>query len=118
MPAKPRSIDDYLAGLPIDQRAALTRLRKAIHAVAPAAEECISYRLPAFRLNGRILIAFGARTNHCAFYPMSSTTVASHRAALKGFDTSQGTIRFQPDKPMPLALIRTLVRARIAENDG
>lgn len=114
---KAKTIDEYLAALSDDQRAALEKLRKTIRAVAPDAEECISYQLPAFRLNG-LLVGFGAGANHCAFYPMSSSTVAAHKDELKGYDTSKGTIRFQPDKPLPAALVRKLVRARIAENRG
>ena len=72
---KPRTIDEYLAAVNADQRAALEKLRRTIRTVAPKAEECISYGLPAFRLNGRPLVAFGAWANHCAFYPMSSATV-------------------------------------------
>ena len=74
-----------------------------------------SYQLPAYRLNG-MLVAFGATANHCAFYPMSASTVAAHRDELKDYDTSKGTIRFQPDNPLPAALVRKLVKARIAEN--
>ncbi len=110
------SIDEYLDALDDDQRLALERLRKTIKTVAPKAEECISYGLPAFRLDGKALVAFGAAAKHCAFYPMSAATVADHADELAGFDTSKGTIRFQPGKPLPLALIRRLVRARIAEN--
>ena len=113
--AKARTIDEYLAGLSDDQRAALEKLRKTIRAAAPKAEECISYQLPAFRLNG-VLVAFGATGNHCAFYPLSSSTVATHKDELKDYDTSKGTIRFQPDHPLPAALVRKLVKARIAEN--
>src|SRR5262245_29287219 len=113
---KPTSIDEYLAGVTTEQRAALAKLRKTIHAAAPKAEECISYGLAAFRLNGRALVAFGAAANHCAFYPMSGSTVAAHQAALKGYDTSKGTIRFPADDPLPAALVRQLVKARIAEN--
>jgi uncharacterized protein YdhG (YjbR/CyaY superfamily) len=116
MTPRPKNIDDYLAALPADKRAALASLRRTIRAVAPEAEECISYRLPAFRLRGRTLVAFGARANHCAFYPMTSTTVEAHKAALRGYDTSKGTIRFQAAKPLPATLVRTLVKARIAEN--
>ena len=111
-----KTIDEYLATLGNDQRAALGKLRKAIRAAAPKAEECISYRLPAFRLNGKPLVAFGAAKNHCAFYPMSSSTVESHRNELKGYDTSKGTIRFPASHPLPTALVRKLVKARIAEN--
>jgi uncharacterized protein YdhG (YjbR/CyaY superfamily) len=101
-----------------DKRNALQKLRKVIPAAAPQAEECISYQLPAFRLNGKMLVAFGATARHRAFYPMSSMTVQAHQDELKDYDTSQGTIRFQPDHPLPTALVRKLVRARIAENAG
>jgi uncharacterized protein YdhG (YjbR/CyaY superfamily) len=115
--SKPKTIDDYLAGLSDDKRAALGQLRKTIRAVAPKAEECISYRLPAFRLHGKMLVAFGAAANHCAFYPMSSSTVEAFKDELKEYKTSKGTIRFQADKPLPAALVRKLVKARIAENE-
>ena len=114
---KPKTIDEYLAALSDDKRAALEKLRKTIRAAAPKAEECISYQLAAFRQNG-MLVAFGATANHCAFYLMSSSTVAAHKDELKDYDTSKGTIRFQADKPLPAALVRKLVKARIAENRG
>ena len=116
MAGKPKTIDEYLAALNEDQRAALEKVRRTIQAVAPKAEECISYQLPAFRLNGKLLVGFGASTKHCAFYPMSSTTVAAHKDDLKGWETSAGTVRFQPDKPLPASLLRKLVKARIVEN--
>jgi uncharacterized protein YdhG (YjbR/CyaY superfamily) len=116
MAGRPQSIDAYLLALSDDQRRALEKLRKIIKAIAPKAEECISYRLPAFRLDGRMLVAFGARANHCAFYPMSASTVAAHADELTGYDTSPGTIRFRVDEPLPVALVRKLVKARIAEN--
>lgn len=116
--SKPTVIDDYLSALDVDKRAALEKLRKTIKAVAPKAEECISYGLAVFRLNGKALVAFGATKNHCAFFPMNSTTVAAFEKELKNFDTSKGTIRFQPDRPLPEALVRKLVKSRIAENDG
>ena len=109
------TVDEYLATLSDDQRAALEKLRQTIRAAAPNAEECISYQLPAFRLNG-MLVAFGATANHCAFYPMSASAVAAHKGDLKDYDTSKGTIRFQPDHPLPAALVRKLVKARIAEH--
>jgi uncharacterized protein YdhG (YjbR/CyaY superfamily) len=117
MAAKPKTIDEYLAAVSDDKRVALEKLRQTIHAAAPKAEECISYGLAAFRHNG-MLVAFGATANHCAFYLMSSTMVEAHQDELKGYDTSKGTIRFQPDKPIPTALVRKLVKARIAENDA
>lgn len=113
-----RTIDEYLAAVNPGQRAALERLRRTIKATVPKAEECISYGLAAFRLEGRPLVAFGATSRHCAFYPMSSNTVLAHQEELKDYDTSKGTIRFQPDKPLPAALVRKLVKARIAENQA
>jgi len=117
MKGKPKTIDDYLAAVSPDKRAALEQLRKSIKAVAPKAEECISYQIPAFRHNG-MLVGFGATANHCSFFLMSSSTVEAHKEELKDYDTSKGTIRFQPDKPLPAALVRKLVKARIAENDA
>jgi uncharacterized protein YdhG (YjbR/CyaY superfamily) len=113
---KPRTIDDYLAGVSADQRIALEKLRKTIRAVAPKIEECISYGIPAFRLNGRSLVFFGAWANHCSFYPGNSRTLKKCRSDLKGFRITKGTIRFLPDKPLPTALVKKLVKARIAEN--
>ena len=106
-------IDEYLATLSDDKRAALERLRKTIHSAAPRAEECISYQLPAFRLEGRMLVWFGAGANHCAFYP--GGIVEACKDELEDYETSKGTIRFQPEKPLPAALVRKLVKARIAK---
>ena len=118
MRSKPKAatVDDYLATLSDDKRAALEKLRNSIRAAAPEAEECISYALPAFRMNG-MLVAFGASANHCAFYPMSASTVEAYKDELRDYDISKGTIRFQPDNALPAALVRKLVKARIAENN-
>ncbi|PYV41518.1 MAG: hypothetical protein DMG06_16865 [Acidobacteria bacterium] len=109
MAAKPKTIDEYLAALSDDKRAALEKLRKTIRAAAPKAEECISYQICAFRQNG-MLVGFGATAKHCAFYLMSSSTVAAHQDELEGYDTSKGTIRFQADRPLPATLVRKLVK--------
>ena len=114
---KPKTIDEYLAGVDADHRGALQKLRETIHSVAPTAEECISYGIPAFRLNGRSLVFFGAWANHCAFYPGSSVTLKKFRNELSDFQTSKGTLRFSPDKPMPVALVKKLLKARIAEHN-
>jgi uncharacterized protein YdhG (YjbR/CyaY superfamily) len=114
MKARPKSIDGYLGRLDDEKRAALERLRKDIQAAAPGAEECISYGLPAFRLDGRMLVWFGAASNHCSFYP--GGIVQAHAKELRGYDTSKGTIRFQPDRPLPASLVRKLVKARAREN--
>ena len=117
MAAKPETIDEYLAPLSQEKRAALEKLRKAIRSAAPKAEECISYQIPAFRLGGRLLVAFGAATNHCAFYP-GAHPVKAHKNELKAYDTSKGTIRFPADRPLPASLVRKLVKTRIAEYAG
>lgn len=116
MKTKLKTIDQYLARAKPGQRAALEKLRKIIHAVAPNVEESISYGLAAFKLNGRPLVYFGAWANHCAFYPGSSTLAKEFQGQLKKFETSKGTIRFTPDKPLPVALVKKLVKARMAEN--
>src|SRR5438034_11739737 len=114
---KPWTIDDYLATVNADDRAILEKLRKTIHAVAPKAEECMSYGIPAFRLDGRSLVFFGAWANHCALYPGSSARLKEFRSDLKGFQLSKGTIRFSSDNPLPVALVKKLVKARVAQID-
>ncbi len=108
----PTTIDEYLAPFDADKRAALERLRRIIRKAIPRAEECMSYRLPAVRLDGRVLVWFGATDNHCAFYP--GGVVGQFEKELEEYDTSKGTIRFQPDRPLPAALVRRLLKARIA----
>ncbi len=110
---KRTSPDAYLAALSSDKRAALEALRKAIKAAVPQAEECISYQLPAFRLNGKFLVAYGAAANHCAFYP--GAVVQDLKKELKDYDTSKGTIRFPASSPLPAALVRKLIELRIGE---
>ncbi len=117
IPTKPKSIDEYLAALSDDKRAALEKLRRTIRAAAPQAEECISYGICAFHQNG-MLVGFGATAKHCAFYVMSGSTLESFKDELKNYDTSKGTIRFLPNKPLPASLVRKLVKARLAENLG
>jgi len=115
MSAKPQTIDEYLAPLSNEKRAALEKLRRAIKTAAPKAEECISYQIPAFRLNGKLLVAFGAAAKHCALYP-GSQPVEAHKNELKAYDTSKGTIRFPADSPLPATLVRKLVKTRVAEH--
>ena len=113
---KANTIDEYLAAVSSDKRAALVKLRIAIRAAAPEAEECISYQLPAFRQSG-MLVAFGAAESHCTFYLMSTTVMDRFADELARYETGKGSIRFSPAKPLPAALVRKLVRARIAENE-
>ncbi len=108
--------DDCLAGVAPEKRAALETLRKRIKDAAPEAEECISYGVPAFRLNGKLLVAYAAAAHHCAFYPGS--VVQALQDELSGYDISKGTVRFSADRPLPAALVRKLVRLRIAKNSS
>ncbi len=117
MASKPGTIDQYLAALRSDQRTALQKLRKTIRASAPKAEECLSYQVAAFRQNG-MLVGFGATPNHCSFYLMSASTLKGFKDELEGFDTSKGTIRFDAKRALPAALVRKLVKARLAENES
>ncbi len=110
---KPQNHDDYLAGLSEEKRKALQKLRKTIRAAAPKAEECISYGIPAFRLNGKFLMAYAAAANHCAFYPGS--VLQTLRKELSAYDTSKGTIRFPAEKPLPASLVRKVVQLRIRQ---
>lgn len=105
--------DRYLAELPAEKRAALQKLRAQIQAAAPKAEECISYGIPGFRLEGKLLASYAASAKHCAFYPGS--IVQRFKKELKGYDTAKGTIRFSAAKPLPNALVRKIVKARIAQ---
>ena len=111
-------IDTTLAALPADQGAALQHLRETIRAAATGAEEGISYGAPAFRYRGRPLVSYGAAKAHCAFYCMSPALMVEREAQLAGFETSKGTIRFTPDRPIPDALVADIVRARLAEIDA
>jgi len=109
--------DEYLAALSVDKRRALEKLRKDIQSAAPKAEECISYGIPGFRLNGKLLVSYGAAAKHCAFYPGS--TLKAFKKEMKDYDTSgKGTLRFLEDKPLPPTLVRRIVQARVAQHSG
>lgn len=109
-----KTIDEYLASVPADQREALQTLRRQILAAAPDARECISYAMPAFRRHG-VLVWMAAAKHHCALYPKGLTP--EQRAELAGYDTSKGAIRFTPDKPLPEDLVRAIVERRVREDD-
>ncbi len=110
-------IDDYLAGLPEDQGAALQALRATIAHAAPDAVEAISYRIPAFRYRGQVLAWYHATKRHCSFFP-TAEPIERHRAELAGFSVAKGTVRFTPDHPIPTDLVARMISHRMATIDA
>jgi len=114
---KMNTVGEYLSGLPDDVFLALENIRQIIQFLVPDAEETISYRVPSYKYKG-MLVGFGATNNHCSFFVMSSTLLNDFQDEIKDFDTSTGTIRFTPDKPIPNDLITRIVMTRLAENEA
>lgn len=113
----PKTVDEYLAGVPEPARSTLQEVRAAIRSAAPpAATETISYRIPAFRYKG-VLMWFAAFSKHCSLFPTASV-IEKFKNELKGYTISKGTIQFPPDKPLPAALIKKMVKARMAEMES
>jgi len=110
-------IDEYLATVPPKARAALQKLRKTIRAAAPKAVEKISYQMPIFMYQG-MLVGFAAFKEHCSFFVMGTSVMRAHKNELKPYPTAKATIRFPAEKPLPAALVKKLVRARIKENEA
>ena len=113
---KPATIDDYLEGVEPERRAALQKLRNAIHATVPEAEECISYSIPAFRLGRRVVAGFAATKTGCSYFPFSGRTLEAVAKELRSYDRTKSSLHFDPAKGLPTALLRKLIRARIAED--
>ena len=111
-----KSIDEYVAMFPTNIQDVLEKLRRVIRESAPGAEEAISYKMPAFKLNG-ILVWFAAFKNHIGFYPKASA-IEAFKKELSAYEISKGTIRFPLDKPIPLDLVRRIVQYRVKENSG
>jgi len=115
--AAPRDVEEYLAAVPEPARSTLDKVRSVIRAtVPPETTETISYRIPTFTYKGP-LVGFAAFSTHCSLFPMSGSIVEAFKNELRGFDTSKGAIRFPVDKPLPAALVKKLVKARIAEKE-
>jgi uncharacterized protein YdhG (YjbR/CyaY superfamily) len=106
----------YLAALPADARRQVQKLREAIRAAAPGAVESFGYGMPAFALYGKPFVWYAGWKQHCGFYPLSQATARAFAAEVAGYEISgKGTIRFRLDAPLPTALVKRLVKARIAE---
>ena len=111
-----KTIDEYLDALPEPTRVTLEKVRKTIKTVAPKAIEQISYQIPTFK-DSYMLVGFAAFKEHCGFYVMSTATMDKFKEELKAYDTATATIRFTSDKPLPAALIKRIVKERMAENE-
>ena len=110
-------VEAYLAKVPEPARATLEKIRAAIRSAAPKdAEECISYGMPAFRYKGA-LVGYAAFKQHCSFFPMSASMLDQFPDEVKGYRTAKGTLQFPQDKPLPAALVRKMVKARVQQNE-
>jgi uncharacterized protein YdhG (YjbR/CyaY superfamily) len=108
-------IDAYLASLPADRRRVLTGLRRTIRSLLPRAEECISYGIPAFRVDGEVLCGFAATKKGCSYFPFSGSTLQVLKADLVGYGGTKSSLHFGPERPLPAGLVRKLIRVRRAE---
>ena len=115
MLAKFSSIDAYLETVADDRRKALQQLREVIKSVIPDAQECFSYRMPAFRLNGRVVAGFIATRKGCSYFPFSGKTLTTLANEVRAYERTKGALHFDPAEPLPIALVRKLIKARIAE---
>ena len=110
------TVDEYLAGVPEPARGTLEEMRRRIRAAVPlGSTEGLSYGMPAFKHDGKSLVAYAAFKNHCSLFPMSGAVIEKLQNELKSYTTSKGTIQFSIGKPLPAALVKKVVRARIAE---
>ena len=115
MARKPTTIDEYLAAVKGEKRAALDKLRKTIRGIVPKAEECISYGIPAFRLDGNIVAGFAATKKGCSYFPFSGSTLGSLAEEVEDYEQTKSSLHFDPAAPLPATLVRKLIKARIAE---
>ncbi len=111
-------VDDYLGRLDEPQRGTLTTLRRSILEVIPTAEQCMSYGLPAFRVQGKVVAGFGAFKHHLSYLPHSGSVFPELRDELAGYTTSTGALRFPNDEPLPQALVEKLVTVRLHQALG
>lgn len=108
-------IDSYLAAVDEPKRSTLEHVRRSIHAAAPDAEECISYGMPAFKVQGKTVAGFAAFKNHLSYLPHSGSVLPSLAADLAEFAGTKGSLHFPIDQPLPAAIVNKLVSARLRE---
>ncbi len=112
---KPKSVDEYISAFPKETQKLLKQMRATIQEVAPKAEEVISYSMPGYKLNG-MLVWFAGFKNHIGFYPKGSSAIEAFKKELTGYKTSKGAVQFPMDEPLPITLIKKMVKFRIAQN--
>jgi uncharacterized protein YdhG (YjbR/CyaY superfamily) len=112
---RPATIDAYLSRVKGQRGVTLGALRRTIRSIVPGVEECISYGMPAFRLDGRVIAGFAATARGCSYYPFSGATLATLAEELTGYEGTRSAVHFEPDRPLPVALVRKLLRARVTE---
>jgi uncharacterized protein YdhG (YjbR/CyaY superfamily) len=118
VPQRPKDIDEYLASLPAPERKALKALRRTIRKFVPTAVECISYGIPAFRLEGGVVAGFCARAEGLSYFPFSGTTFKTLGRELEKYDRTKSSLHFAVDRPLPETLVRKLIATRLAEIRG
>jgi uncharacterized protein YdhG (YjbR/CyaY superfamily) len=111
-----KTVEEYLSLFPEHQQKELEKIRKAIRDNAPKAEELISYGMPGYKLNG-VLVYFGGFKNHCSFFPGGNSVIQKFSNELKPYKTSKGTIQFPFNEPIPVSLIKKMVKERVRENE-
>lgn len=111
---KATTVEEYLSRQPKEVRAAFERIRRTVKTVAPDATERISYGMPTFFVE-KALLGYAAHTEHCSIFPWSGLTLKGFREELKDFSTSAGTVRFTPDRPIPVKLLERIILARLGE---
>ncbi len=112
----PKDVESYLRRVPAEARASLEKLRQTIKSAVPEAVEVISYGIPTFKLDGRMLVSYAAFAEHCSFFP-GAGPVDEHQDELKSFQTSKGTVRFTQSQPLSASLVKKLVKTRIRLNE-
>jgi uncharacterized protein YdhG (YjbR/CyaY superfamily) len=111
------NVDDYLAAVPPGSRSALETLRKTAKAAAPEATETIGWQMLGLKVDGRWVVTYGAFKDHCSLFPMSRSVIDEHAGELEPYISGRGTLRFALDQPLPGALVKKIVKARLRENE-